>query len=201
LIHPIAPFVTEEIRERLRDRVPGASKLLTTEQWPVAEASARDTDAEGEIGLLIEIVGALRSVRDDLKVPFRAPIRAVLRPSDAAMAKRVAAVQERAKALVNLGSVDSAPGIAKPPASATKVVPGLEIFVPTGRVGGSRRRGRAFRSRSRNSRPTSLRRRPNSRTRDSCRGRSPKFVAKEREQLADAEARIAALKTNLADLG
>ena len=201
LIHPIAPFVTEEIRERLRDKVPGASVLLATESWPVADASARDADAEGEVGLLIEIVGALRSVRDDLKVPFRTPIRAVLRPCDAAMAKRVAAVQERAKALVNLGSVESAPGIAKPPASVTKVVPGLEVFVPTeGLVDLDAERARL--TKQVEELKTYIASKRGKLANEGFVSRAkPEVVAKEREQLADAEARLSALETNLADLG
>jgi valyl-tRNA synthetase len=74
LLHPITPFVTEAIWERLRDvptgDVPGMTlalsrkdNLLCTVGWPVLNASLRDEAAEREFERLRSLVAAIREVR------------------------------------------------------------------------------------------------------------------------------------------
>jgi valyl-tRNA synthetase len=62
LLHPVMPFVTEEIWSLM----PGDRGLLATAEWPVADESRLDEDAEAEIGRLIEAVTALRRYRDEV---------------------------------------------------------------------------------------------------------------------------------------
>jgi valyl-tRNA synthetase len=62
LLHPVMPFVTEEIWSFL----PGDRDLLAVAPWPESEPSRFDTQAEDEIGRLIEAVTALRRYRDEV---------------------------------------------------------------------------------------------------------------------------------------
>ncbi|MBU0705786.1 valine--tRNA ligase [Patescibacteria group bacterium] len=61
LLHPITPFVTEQIWAEL----PGTSGMLITEQYP--EPIKGDFDA-GSIGLVIELIGAIRRMRAENKI-------------------------------------------------------------------------------------------------------------------------------------
>jgi valyl-tRNA synthetase len=74
LLHPITPFVTEEVWSYM----PGDRGLLAAEPWPEADRSLIDEDAEAVLGRTIEAVTALRRYRDDVGAPAAARIPARL---------------------------------------------------------------------------------------------------------------------------
>jgi valyl-tRNA synthetase len=67
LLHPIMPFVTETIWERLphAERDPG---LLMVADWPTAAADATDAAAESEVGAVIDLVRAVRNARSEARI-------------------------------------------------------------------------------------------------------------------------------------
>jgi valyl-tRNA synthetase len=71
LLHPVMPFVTEEIWSF----IPGEARLLAISAWPEADESRFDPDAESEVDRLIEAVTALRRYRDDVGAKAGAPVR------------------------------------------------------------------------------------------------------------------------------
>src|ERR671922_342226 len=71
LLHPVMPFVTEEIWSF----VPGARGLLAVEPWPEADESWLDAEAEAEVARLIEAVTALRRYRDEIGAKAGVPVR------------------------------------------------------------------------------------------------------------------------------
>ena len=70
LLHPVMPFVTEEIWSF----TPGARGLLAIEPWPETE-SRFDPDAESQVDRLIEAVTALRRYRDEVGAKASVPVR------------------------------------------------------------------------------------------------------------------------------
>jgi valyl-tRNA synthetase len=75
LLHPLMPFVTEEIWSLLPD-VGGAPRgLLAGSPYPQSDHGRRDADAERRIGDLIDAVTALRRHRDELGVAPSAGLR------------------------------------------------------------------------------------------------------------------------------
>jgi len=79
LLHPIAPFVTEAIYEKLAElpaaTVPGLDLTparkggtLATAGWPIASASLRDENAERDFERLRALITAIREVRAQHKV-------------------------------------------------------------------------------------------------------------------------------------
>ena len=80
LLHPIAPFITEAIWERLRDlrreATPGidltparSGTLLATASWPRIQPGLRDPEIEREFEALRGLVTAVREVRAQHNVP------------------------------------------------------------------------------------------------------------------------------------
>ena len=63
-MHPVMPFVTEEIWSLL----PGERGLLAAASLPAADAALVDDEAERQVGRLIEAITALRRQRDELDV-------------------------------------------------------------------------------------------------------------------------------------
>jgi valyl-tRNA synthetase len=72
LLHPLMPFVTEEIWSFL----PGERGLLAASDWP--EPPAADPESELVVGNLIEAVSAVRRWRDDVGVKAATRVRARL---------------------------------------------------------------------------------------------------------------------------
>jgi valyl-tRNA synthetase len=68
LLHPMMPFVTEEIWSHL----PGDRGLLAADEWPVADPGLIDEDAETTVARTIDAVTALRRYRQDVGAPAAA---------------------------------------------------------------------------------------------------------------------------------
>jgi valyl-tRNA synthetase len=75
LLHPIMPFVTEEIWSYM----PGDRDLLAASPWPALDRDLIDEDAEEIVGQAIETVTELRRYRDEAGVPASATLRARVR--------------------------------------------------------------------------------------------------------------------------
>ena len=71
LLHPVMPFVTEEIWSLM----PGERGLLAGEAWPEADASLHDPEAEAQVGRMIEAVTAMRRYRDEVGARASVPVR------------------------------------------------------------------------------------------------------------------------------
>jgi len=96
LLHPVMPFVTEEIWSF----IPGARGLLAVAPWPEADESALDPGAEAEVGRLIEAVTALRRYRDEVGAKAGTPVRGRL------VAEGYEAVREQLARLARFELVD-----------------------------------------------------------------------------------------------
>jgi valyl-tRNA synthetase len=88
LLHPVMPFVTEEIWSFL----PGERGLLAVAPWPRVDESVIDTDAEAQLERVITVVTDLRRYRDEVgaKASARVPARLAAEDYDAATAEQIA---------------------------------------------------------------------------------------------------------------
>jgi valyl-tRNA synthetase len=71
LLHPFMPFVTEELWQNLRKRLPSdwqAADSIMTAAYPEAEEKAIDPSAERVMESIIEIIHSIRNVRAEYKV-------------------------------------------------------------------------------------------------------------------------------------
>jgi valyl-tRNA synthetase len=69
LLHPITPFVTEELWQALGEEAGGRDGMLITAPWPDLPEGWIDAEAQAEIGWLIELVSQIRSIRSEMNVP------------------------------------------------------------------------------------------------------------------------------------
>jgi valyl-tRNA synthetase len=72
LLHPIMPFMTEELWEKTAEAGPPRDSMLITAPWPELPDSYADDAAVAEVGLVIAAIGEGRSVRSELNVPVAA---------------------------------------------------------------------------------------------------------------------------------
>ena len=89
LLHPVSPFVTEELWDKLAEHGPARTGLLIAEPWPVLPGSWIDAAAEAEIGWLVDLVTEIRSVRAEMNVPPGARIPLTLSAASAETSARL----------------------------------------------------------------------------------------------------------------
>jgi valyl-tRNA synthetase len=78
LLHPVMPFVTEEIWSVLPSS-PAGSELLMTAPWP--DAGRRDSEAEVEFEAIVEVIRTARNLRTDAGVAAGATVTLHLAPA------------------------------------------------------------------------------------------------------------------------
>jgi len=77
LLHPFMPFITEELWRVTAEEGPKRNSLLALASWPAHDALSAD-DAEAEIGWVIDLVSAVRSVRAEMNITMATEVPLVL---------------------------------------------------------------------------------------------------------------------------
>jgi valyl-tRNA synthetase len=129
LLHPMMPFITEDIWRRLPLSDGEGAEALMVAQWPTDLAGWRDEGAETSMQILQETVTALRAVRARFSVPPRTPIDVVAR-ADGADKLLLEAEEAYLAQLAGVGSLSVSPDAVKPAYTASDVIKGIELFVP-----------------------------------------------------------------------
>ncbi len=68
LLHPFMPFITEELWRVTAEHGAKRDHMLALDAWPQHDG-LDDTDSEAEIGWIIDLVTAIRSVRVEMNIP------------------------------------------------------------------------------------------------------------------------------------
>ncbi len=124
LLHPFMPFVTEEIWQRL----PGKRESIMISQFPEPEDFFKDEQALEKIGLVMEVITAIRNVRGELRIP---PSKRVNVTIDAPEQK-IALLEEyihHIKELAKAEDIKIGYGMEKPDFCATSIVGDISIYV------------------------------------------------------------------------
>jgi valyl-tRNA synthetase len=78
LLHPLMPFITEEIWQRL----PHEGDSIMVAPYPKAGSSAPDEAVERFVVLVMGAVSAVRNIRGEMRVGPGTPLNVVIRPAD-----------------------------------------------------------------------------------------------------------------------
>ena len=105
LLHPVSPFITEELWEQTAEFGPARQTLLIETPWPDLPATWIDAEAEAEIDWLITLITEVRSVRAEMNVPPSSKPPLTLIAPDAETRSRLARNRERLCSLARLDAV------------------------------------------------------------------------------------------------
>ncbi|HXG98332.1 MAG TPA: valine--tRNA ligase [Gemmatimonadales bacterium] len=76
LLHPVVPFITEELWQKLPDRKP--AELLTAARWPLARPELDDPRADQEFARVKTAIELIRSIRAEYRVSPKTRLRATI---------------------------------------------------------------------------------------------------------------------------
>ena len=103
LLHPFMPFITEEIWQTLRNRLPGLDAVapaLVVAEYPGAHPGRHDAEAEEEMSGIVEMVRGIRNIRAEFRIAASQKVEAVVNAPQIAQAVEGEAEAIRALALV-----------------------------------------------------------------------------------------------------
>jgi valyl-tRNA synthetase len=109
LLHPFMPFVTEELWRVTGEAAPKRDGQLILAAWPDHE-DLEDGEAEAEIGWVIDLITAIRSVRSEMNIPPATLIPLALVTDDDELESRTMIWGDFIKRLARLSEVDF-PGV------------------------------------------------------------------------------------------
>ena len=69
LMHPLTPFITEEIWQNVTPRLGLQGDTIMLAQWPAPDSDAVNVDAEAEMEWLKTIIVAIRTIRNEANIP------------------------------------------------------------------------------------------------------------------------------------
>jgi valyl-tRNA synthetase len=128
LLHPLMPFVTEELWHHVRSRE-DAESIMRTALGTVDE-SLIDLRVEAEMAFVQNVIEAIRGIRGEMKIPPATGIDVILKSGSSGRSKTIGdylGYLQRLARVRSLSVIDSGP---RPPQSASAVVDGEELFIP-----------------------------------------------------------------------
>ncbi len=129
LLHPMMPFITEEIWSRLPLPEGEGVPALMVAAWPTGLARFRDEEAEASMRVLQELVTEVRAIRARYAIPPKARIEVIVRASGA----DAMLVESQRSYLHDLAGVETLvvdAAAERPRHAAVAVAAGMEVFVP-----------------------------------------------------------------------
>ncbi len=109
LLHPFMPFITEELWRVTAEQGPARTSLLALGEWPSLEGLT-DDKAEAEIGWVIDLITAIRSIKSEMNVNVAIPVvLAGVSPETQARAQRWAEFIKRLARVSEISSAAFAP--------------------------------------------------------------------------------------------
>jgi valyl-tRNA synthetase len=129
-LHPLAPFITDEIWMRVRDHAGAAGETVMRAPYPDAKDFPSDPDAEREMSWVRDFILGLRQIRGEMDIAPSRKIDVLLRQPSAADLQTLArnrGLLERLAGIATLGVLQTGQS---GPISAVALLGTLEILVP-----------------------------------------------------------------------
>ncbi|TIS54057.1 MAG: valine--tRNA ligase [Mesorhizobium sp.] len=130
LLHPMMPFMTEELWAQTAGEGKERASLLCHAAWPSPDFE--DEEAAADINWLVDLVSGIRSVRSEMNVPPAAIAPLVVIGANAATRERLDRQNSAIKRLARVGDISLAE--AAPKGSAQIVLNEATVCLPLGNL-------------------------------------------------------------------
>ena len=129
-LHPLIPYITEEIAASLRPYVGETEEFLLNQSYPEFDPSLVNTEAVAKMQAVQNVTREIRTIRAQFNVPPGLKIAAVLSAKNEADLAVVKAYEGYIKLMAKIENLDIGINLAKPKQTATAVADNIAIYVP-----------------------------------------------------------------------
>jgi valyl-tRNA synthetase len=193
LLHPFMPFITEELWHELAER--GPRDYVTVAPWPRAIAPANSAETLANMDKALAIVASIRTVRNQKNISPIKPLALVAKTDEPTLLTDYDGIIRKLGSISDVTFADAGPA-----ASVSFVLGGSEFFIPLeGHIDMAAERARLEKELeyAQGFRDSVQKKLGNEKFAQNAK---PEVLEKERQKLADAETKIAALEQALKGL-
>jgi len=130
LLHPLMPFVTEDLWQRVAPLAGKAGKTIMLQPYPAAQPEKIDETAEADVEWLKAFILGVRQIRSGMDISPKISLPLLVQDAAPADAERIARLTGSITALTNVQEPHLLAAGEEPPVSATSLVGGMKILVP-----------------------------------------------------------------------
>lgn len=130
LLHPIMPFITEEIWQGIKTLFPIEEEALIIAAFPEADESLIDPDIADDMSFIQESISAIRNLRKQVNLAPSKGVQIHVRVAEARQAQLFEKYQTYLQGLAKVEELNTGVDIQKPRACLAAVVRNIEIFMP-----------------------------------------------------------------------
>jgi valyl-tRNA synthetase len=134
MLHPLMPFITEEIWQRVGPLAGRTGPSIMLEAYPRPAEFPADAAAEQQVAALKAVVLAIRQIRGELDVPHSRATPVFVRSDREGDAAAIAALASRIARVGNLESVTVVASEAELPPCAIAIIDGRTVLAPFARL-------------------------------------------------------------------
>ncbi|WP_201981665.1 valine--tRNA ligase [Hymenobacter rubidus] len=193
LLHPFMPFITEELWHELAER--GPRDYVTVAPWPRATVPAHIAETMAQMEKALAIVAGIRTVRNQKNLGPNKPLMLVAKTDEPQLVTDYEGIIRKLGSIAEVSLADAGPA-----ASVSFVLGGSEFFIPLeGHIDLAAERARLEKELeyAQGFRESVQKKLGNEKFAQNAK---PDVLERERQKLADAEAKIAALAQALKGL-
>ena len=128
MLHPMMPFVTEEIYHLLPEV--SDSAFLNDLGWPEPVIKLINDDLEKDFEIVQTVIGAIRNIRAEMEVPPGKKADVLIHAADDRIAEILKKQEMQLLVLGRISNLVIGTSVKKPPLSASSVIPQGEIYIP-----------------------------------------------------------------------
>ena len=130
LLHPLMPFLTEEIWQKVAPLAGKSGSTIMTQPWPVANAARIDEAAEADVEWLKGFMLGVRQIRGEMDIAPGKPLPVLIQDATEADAARIARFESAVSFLARIESIRVLAAGDAAPQSAMALLGTMKILVP-----------------------------------------------------------------------
>lgn len=130
LMHPIMPYITEEIWQRVKGLVGKTGNSIMLQAYPQPDLSKIDPQAEADVEWIKGVIAGIRNIRGEMNISPSKPLPILCHNISAADATRLQAYESQLRFLARLDSLTLLAADAELPPAATALVGDMAVLVP-----------------------------------------------------------------------
>ncbi len=130
LMHPVTPYITEEIWQRVAPLAGVEGETIMLQAYPQYQADKVDQAAIADVEWLKQFILGVRNIRGEMNISPNKPIQVLLRNANETDKRRLTENQNFLQSLAKLESIEVLADGEKGPASATALVGEMDLLIP-----------------------------------------------------------------------